>query len=74
MTGLSIWLWLAIAVLASMVLNPWIAYRKNRSPWLWFVLGLLFNPVALVILLFRPALPRLPYRPPAAPGVLRTIE
>ena len=74
MTGLSIWLWIAIAVLATCVLNPWIAYRKNRSPWLWFVLGLLFNPVALVVLLFRPTLPRPPYRPPAAPGELRTIE
>jgi len=74
MTGLSIWLWLAIAVLATMVLNPWIAYRKNRSPWLWFVLGVLFNPVAFVVLLFRPSLSRPPYRPPAAPGALRTIE
>jgi len=74
MTGLSIWLWLAIAVLATMVLNPWIAFRKNRSPWLWFVLGLLFNPVAFVILLFRPTLPRPPYRPPPAPGTLRIIE
>jgi hypothetical protein len=74
MTGLSIWLWLAIAVIATMVLNPWIAYRKNRSPGLWFVLGLLFNPVALVVLLFRPTLPRPPYRRPAAPGALRTIE
>jgi len=51
-----------------------IAYRKNRSPWLWFVLGLLFNPVALVILLFRPSLPRPPYRPPAAPFDLRMVE
>jgi hypothetical protein len=57
-----------------MVLNPWIAYRKNRSPWLWFVLGVLFNPVAFVVLLFRPSLSRPPYRPPAAPGALRTIE
>ncbi len=74
MTGLSIWLWLAIAVLATMALNPWIAYRKNRSPWLWFWLGVLFNPVAFVVLLFRPSLPRPPYRSPAATGELRTIE
>lgn len=74
MASLSIWLLLAIAVLVTIVLNPWIAYRKNRSPWMWLVLGLLFNPVAFVVLLFRPTLPRLPYRPPAAPGELRTIE
>jgi hypothetical protein len=74
MTGLSIWIWLAIAVLAACVLNPWIAYKKNRSAWLWFVLGLLFNPVAFVVLLFRPTLPRAPYRPPAAPGELRMTE
>jgi hypothetical protein len=73
MTGWSIWLWAAIAVLATIVLNPWIAYRKNRSPWLWFVLGVLFNPVAFVVLLFRPALPRPPCRPPATPGELRMI-
>lgn len=74
MTGLSIWLWAAIAVLATIALNPWIAHQKNRSPWLWFVLGVLFNPVAFVVLLFRPALPRPPYRPPAAPGERRMIE
>ncbi len=74
MAGLSIWLWAAIAVLATMVLNPWIAYSKNRSPWLWFVLGVLFNPIAFVVLLFRPTLPRARYRPPAAPGELRMTE
>jgi hypothetical protein len=74
MAGLSIWFCAAIAMLATCVLNPWIAYRKNRSPLLWLVLGLLFNPIAFVILLFRPALPHSPYRPPAAPGALRTIE
>ena len=56
------WQWAAIALLASVVLNPWIAHRKNRSPWLWFVLGVLFNPAAFIVLLFRPTLS------PAAPG------
>jgi hypothetical protein len=54
-----------------MALNPCIASRKNRSPGLWFVLGLLFNPVACLVLLFRPALPLAPYRPPPASGELR---
>jgi hypothetical protein len=57
MTGLSIWLCVAAAFIATCVLNPWIASRKNRSALLWFVLGLLFNPIAFFILLFRPALP-----------------
>jgi len=55
MTGLWIWLCVAVAFVATCVLNPWIAARKNRSALLWFVLGLLFNPVALFVLLFRPA-------------------
>jgi hypothetical protein len=58
MSGQWIWLCVAVAFLATCVLNPWIAARKNRSPLLWFVLGLLANPVAFIILLFRPALPR----------------
>ena len=74
MTDLSIWQWAAIAVLVTVVLNPFIARRKNRSAWLWFVLGLLFNPIAFVILLFLPAEPNPPYTPPATPGSLRTIE
>src|SRR5262249_24124058 len=74
MADLSIWQWLAIAVVASVVLNPWIAYKKTRPMWLWFALGVLFNPIALVILLFLPSLPRPPYRPPAAPGEMRMTE
>ncbi len=65
--GLTIWLCTVIALLATVVLNPWIAHRKNRSPWLWLVLGVLFNPIAFVILLCLPHQPSSPYAPPAAP-------
>ncbi len=74
MTGLSIWQWMATAVLVMCAVTPWIAYRKGRPALWWFVLGLLFNPITFVILLSLPAQPRPPYRPPAAPGALRTIE
>jgi hypothetical protein len=74
MAGLSFWHWAAIALLATVVLNPLIAYKKNRPVFLWFGLGVLFNPIALVVLLSLPRLPRPPFRPPAAPGELRMTE
>ncbi len=55
-------------------LTPVIAYRKNRSAVWWFVLGLMFNPVAVMVLLCLPAQARKPYWPPAASGERRPIE
>ena len=74
LADLSIWQWMAITVLAMCAVTPWIAYKKNRPALLWFVLGVLFNPITFVILLFLPALPREPYRLPAAKGEMRMIE
>jgi hypothetical protein len=71
---LSFWHWMAIAVLAMCALTPLIAYKKNRPVFLWFALGVLAGPIAFVVLLFLPTLPRPPYRPPAAPGEMRIIE
>jgi hypothetical protein len=71
MADLSIWHWMAIAILVMCAITPWIAYKKNRPALWWFVLGVPFNPIAFIILLF---LPRLPYRPPAAQGELRMTE
>jgi len=68
MAEASIWQWTAIAVLVTVALNPFIARRKNRSAWLWLVLGVLFNPIACVILLFLPAAHDPAYTPPATPG------
>lgn len=55
MEGLSIWNWLLIVVLVTTVANGIIAIRKNRSVAGWVILGLMFNPVALVILVFLPS-------------------
>jgi hypothetical protein len=74
MPDMSIWLWMAVAVVVMCAVTPWIAYAKNRSALLWLVLGLMFNPIAFVILLFLPALPRQSYRPPAAPGEIHPID
>ena len=62
---MSIWLWLAWAVVALSVANAFIAYRKHRSAILWFVLGLMFNPIPFFVLLYLPARQRTPYSPPA---------
>jgi hypothetical protein len=66
MDGLSIWHWLLIVVLVTMVANGVIASRKHHSVAGWVILGLMFNPVALVVLLFLPSLqldwPRPPTR------------
>jgi hypothetical protein len=55
MGGLSIWHWLIIVVLAMTVANGFIASRKNRSVVNWVILGLMFNPIAFVVLLFLPS-------------------
>ena len=66
MDGLSFWHWLIVLVLVSVVANGIIAHRKNRWVAGWVILGLMFNPVALVVLLFLPSLkldwPRPPTR------------
>jgi hypothetical protein len=55
MNGLSIWHWLIIVMLATTVANGFIASRKNRSVVNWVILGLMFNPIAFVVLLFLPS-------------------
>jgi hypothetical protein len=65
MDGLSIWHWLLIIVLVTTVANGIIAYRKNRSVAGWVILGLMFNPVAFVVLLFMPSRKLDWHRPPA---------
>ncbi|HEX4554800.1 MAG TPA: hypothetical protein VH249_12485 [Xanthobacteraceae bacterium] len=74
MYDLSLWELIVIGVLVLCAVTPVIAYKKNRSAVLWFVLGLMFNPVALVVLLCLPARTRKPYSPPAAGGERRPIE
>ena len=55
MLGLSIWHWLLLAVVLGMtVATGMIASRKNRSLVGWIILGLMFNPVVLIILSFLP--------------------
>ena len=56
MSGLSIWLWLLFVVLAMVIANGFIAHRKGRSVIGWVILGLMFNPIAFVILLNLPSL------------------
>jgi hypothetical protein len=68
MYDLSLWQLILIGLLVLCAVTPLIAYKKNRSAVLWFVLGLMFNPLALVVLLCLPARPREPYWPPAAAG------
>jgi hypothetical protein len=70
----SLWQLILIGLLVICAVTPVIAYKKNRSAVLWFVLGLMFNPVALVVLLCLPARTRKPYWPPAAGGERRPIE
>jgi hypothetical protein len=55
MGGLSIWHWLIIVLLAMTVANGFVASRKNRSVVNWVILGLMFNPIAFVVLLFLPS-------------------
>jgi uncharacterized membrane protein YoaK (UPF0700 family) len=55
MAGLSLWIGVVVAFVAMCAITPMIASKKNRPPALWFVLGLLFNPIALVILLRLPS-------------------
>jgi len=55
MLGLSIWHWLLLAVVLGMtVATGMITSRKNRSVVGWIILGLMFNPVVLIILPFLP--------------------
>jgi hypothetical protein len=70
----SLWQLILIGLLVICVVTPVIAYKKNRSAALWFVLGLMFSPVAFVVLLCLPAQARKPYCPPARGGERRTIE
>jgi hypothetical protein len=56
MSGISFWHWIIIAILLMTVANGLIAYRKNRSVAAWVILGLMFNPIAFVVLLFLPRL------------------
>ncbi len=56
MTDISIWHWLLIVLLLTVVANGAIAQRKGRWVAGWAVLGLLFNPIALVVLLCLPSL------------------
>ena len=55
MSSLSIWNWLIIVVLLTIVANGIIAHRKNRWVAGWVILGFMFNPVALIVLLFLPS-------------------
>ena len=55
MADLSIWQWLLVAALVTTVANGVIAHRKSRSVLGWVVLGLMFNPIAFVVLLFLPS-------------------
>jgi hypothetical protein len=55
MGGISIWQWLLIVVLVTTVANGVIAHRKNRWVLGWVILGLMFNPIAFVVLLFLPS-------------------
>jgi hypothetical protein len=71
---MSIWLWLAVAIIIMGLATPLIAYKKNRSVFLWLALGVLFTPIPFFMILFMPSLPRPPYRAPVAPGQLRMTE
>ena len=53
---MNFWLWLLIVLLLTIVANGVIAQRKGRSVAGWVVLGLLFNPITLVVLLCLPSL------------------
>jgi hypothetical protein len=55
MGGISIWHWLIVVMLAMTVANGFIARRKNRSVVGGVVLGVMFNPIAFVVLLFLPS-------------------
>jgi hypothetical protein len=55
MTGLTIWEWLLILVLLTTVANGFIAHAKTRSVLAWVILGLMFNPIAFIVLLFLPS-------------------
>jgi len=55
MGAISIWQWLIFVVLVTTVANGIIAQRKGRSVAGWVVLGLMFNPIAFVVLLCLPS-------------------
>ena len=52
---MTFWEWMLVLLLASAVANGFIARAKSRSVWGWVVLGLMFNPVPLAVLLFLPS-------------------
>lgn len=57
MLGLSIWHWILLGIVLIMtVATGMIAHRKNRSVRGWLFLGLIFNPVVLIVLLSLPGL------------------
>ncbi len=53
--NMTLWEWLLVVMLATVVANGLIARAKSRSVFGWVILGLMFNPVALVVLLFLPS-------------------
>ena len=64
MGSISIWHWLLIVVLVMTVANGIIAHSKSRWVAGWVILGLMFNPIAFVVLLFLPSR-RIDLPPPA---------
>jgi hypothetical protein len=55
MPATSFWQWVLIVLLATVVANGFIARAKSRSVIGWVILGLMFNPIPFVILLFLPS-------------------
>lgn len=55
-------MWLTVAILAG-----GFARTRNRSAWAWFVLTLLFGPIAAFLLVVWPPVAR-PARVPSAPS------
>ena len=55
MSNLSVWHWILIVLLLTIPANGIIANHKGRSVAGWVILGLMFNPIALVVLLFLPS-------------------
>ncbi len=52
---LTLWEWLLILVVAMAAANGFIARAKSRSVLGWIILGLMFNPIAFIVLLFLPS-------------------
>jgi len=63
MANMTIWAWAALAIVALSFTNAMIARWKNRSMTLWFILGLMFNPISFIVLLCLPTRSRATYWP-----------